>query len=236
MLKFIRGKGQQPTAERQKLQKDLFAFRKTVQHGFPNKPTAFAWDPSLRLMIIGTTSGAIKVFGRPGVEFYGQHSSESGENAVTKIVAIPNEGRIVSLCDDNSLHLWEINENSVVETKSLSLEGKLKKISAICLESSGEHLLLGAEGGNIYLLNLKTFAVPDNIIYQDVVMQNVPDDYKKNPGAVEAIAEQPGHPDNILIGYNRGLMVLWNKATPGAQQVKLLEIKFSEKSRAYGSM
>ncbi|XP_054013491.1 lethal(2) giant larvae protein homolog 1 isoform X5 [Hylaeus anthracinus] len=219
MLKFIRGKGQQPTAERQKLQKDLFAFRKTVQHGFPNKPTALAWDPSLRLMIIGTASGAIKVFGRPGVEFYGQHTIESGENAVTKIVALPNEGRVVSLCDDNSLHLWEINESSVVETKSLSLEGKLKKISAMCLESSGEHLLLGTEGGNIYLLNLKTFEMPDNIIYQDVVMQNVPDDYKKNPGAVEAIAEQPGHPDNILIGYNRGLMVLWNKATPGAQQL-----------------
>ncbi|XP_018338208.1 PREDICTED: lethal(2) giant larvae protein homolog 1 isoform X2 [Trachymyrmex septentrionalis] len=219
MLKFIRGKGQQPTAERQKLQKDLFAFRKTVQHGFPNKPTALAWDPSLRLMIIGTASGAIKVFGRPGVEFYGQHSVESGENAVTKIVALPNEGRVVSLCDDNSLHLWEINRNSVVETKTLSLEGKLKKISAMCLESSGEHLLLGTEGGNIYLLNLKTFVTPENIIYQDVVMQNVPEDYKKNPGAVEAIAEQPGHPDNILIGYNRGLMVLWNKATPGAQQL-----------------
>ncbi|XP_011053837.1 PREDICTED: lethal(2) giant larvae protein homolog 1 isoform X4 [Acromyrmex echinatior] len=191
----------------------------TVQHGFPNKPTALAWDPSLRLMIIGTASGAIKVFGRPGVEFYGQHSVESGENAVTKIVALPNEGRVVSLCDDNSLHLWEINRSSVVETKTLSLEGKLKKISAMCLESSGEHLLLGTEGGNIYLLNLKTFVTPENIIYQDVVMQNVPEDYKKNPGAVEAIAEQPGHPDNILIGYNRGLMVLWNKATPGAQQL-----------------
>ncbi|XP_012269374.2 lethal(2) giant larvae protein homolog 1 isoform X3 [Athalia rosae] len=218
MLKFIRGKGQQPTAERQKLQKDLFAFRKTIQHGFPNKPTAFAWDPSLRLMIIGTASGAIKVFGRPGVEFYGQHTTESGENAVTKIIALPNEGRVVSLCDDNSLHLWEINESSLVETKSLSLEGKLKKISAMCLESNGDHLLLGTEGGNIYLLNLKTFTMSDNIIYQDVVMQNVPEDYKINPGAVEAIAEQPGHPDNILIGYNRGLMVLWNKATPGAQQ------------------
>ncbi|XP_072742817.1 lethal(2) giant larvae protein homolog 1 isoform X5 [Anoplolepis gracilipes] len=219
MLKFIRGKGQQPTVERQKLQKDLFAFRKTVQHGFPNKPTALAWDPSLRVMIIGTASGAIKVFGRPGVEFYGQHSVESGENAVTKIIPLPKEGRLVSLCDDNSLHLWEINECSIVETKSLSLEGKLKKISAICLESSGKHLLLGTEGGNIYLLNFETFVMPDNIIYQDVVMQNVPEDYKKNPGAVEAIAEQPGHPDNILIGYNRGLMVLWNKATPGAQQL-----------------
>lgn len=28
MLKFIRGKGQQPSAERQKLQNELFAFRK----------------------------------------------------------------------------------------------------------------------------------------------------------------------------------------------------------------
>ncbi|XP_051174479.1 lethal(2) giant larvae protein homolog 1 isoform X1 [Leptopilina boulardi] len=220
MLKFIRGKGQQPTAERQKLQKDLFGFRKTLEHGFPNKPTALAWDSSLRLMIIGTASGAIKVFGRPGVEFYGHHKNESGEkNAVTKIIALPNEGRLVSLCDENSLHLWEINNNSVVETTSLCLEGKLKKISAICLESTNEHLLLGTEGGNIYLLKLKTFTISETMIYQDVVMQNVPADYKINPGAVEAIAEQPGHPDNILIGYNRGLMVLWNKATPGAQQL-----------------
>lgn len=54
------------------------------------------------------------------------------------------------------------------------------------------------------------------------LLHSVPEDYKKNPGAVEAIAEQPGHPDNILIGYNRGLMVLWNKATPGAQQVSFV--------------
>ncbi|XP_076225402.1 LLGL domain-containing protein l(2)gl isoform X7 [Nomia melanderi] len=215
MLKFIRGKGQQPTAERQKLHKDLFAFQKTLQHGFPNNPTALAWDPILRLMMIGTASGAIKVFGRPGVEFYGQHV-ETGERAIKKIVAVPNEGRLVTLLD-KSVHMWEIDESSIIETQSFSLEGKFK-VSAMCLESSGENLLLGTEGGNIYLLNMKTFTTSDNIIYQEVVIQNVPNDYKKNPRAVEAIAEQPGHPDNILIGYNRGLMVLWNKATPGAQQ------------------
>ncbi|XP_015429859.1 PREDICTED: lethal(2) giant larvae protein homolog 1 isoform X2 [Dufourea novaeangliae] len=216
MLKFIRGKGQQPTAERQKLHKDLFAFQKTLQHGFPNNPTALAWDPILRLMMIGTASGAIKVFGRPGVEFYGQHV-DSGERAIRKIVAVPNEGRLVTLLD-KSVHMWEIDESSIIETQSFSLEGKFK-VSAMCLESSGENLLLGTEAGNIYLLNMKTFTTSDNIIYQEVVMQNVPNDYKKNPGAVEAIAEQPGDPDNILIGYNRGLMVLWNKATPGAQQL-----------------
>nr|XP_018912290.1 PREDICTED: protein lethal(2) giant larvae-like [Bemisia tabaci] len=209
MLKFItKGKAPQPTAEQQRLQKDLFAYRKTIQHGFPNKPTGLAWDPGLSLVAIGTTTGAIKVLGKPGVEFYGHHPSS--DHAVTKLVFIPNEGRLVSLCDDNSLHLWEINKTLLVEVKAQVLEGKLKKVSAIIVQSTKEHVLLGTEGGNIYLLKLPSFEVSDTVIFQDVVVQNVAETYKINPGAVEAIAEQPGDPDTILIGYNRGLMVLWN--------------------------
>ncbi|GLV32955.1 lethal (2) giant larvae [Carabus blaptoides fortunei] len=216
MFKFIRAKGPQHSAERQKLQKELFAFRKTLQHGFPHKPTSFAWDPVLRLICIGTATGAVKVFGQPGVEFYGQHQNQ--ESAVTRLVFLPGVGRVVSLCEDNSLHLWEINSSSLVEVKQHALEGKLKKISVICAEQSGKHLLLGTEGGNIYLLDVQTFNISTDIIYQDVVMQNVPEDYKLNPGAVEVIAEQPGQPNTILIGYNRGLMVLWNRTDNTAAQ------------------
>ncbi|XP_076275605.1 LLGL domain-containing protein l(2)gl isoform X3 [Rhynchophorus ferrugineus] len=180
----------------------------TLQHGFPHKPSALAWDPSLRLICIGTATGAIKVLGQPGVEFYGQHQNPI---AVTKVIFLPGKGQVVSLQDDNSLHLWEVNKSSLVEVKSQALEGKLKTISTACLESSGKHLLLGTEGGNIYLLDLSTFTMTPDIIYQDVVMQNVPQNYKLNPGAVESIIEQPDQPNNILIGYNRGLVVLWNK-------------------------
>lgn len=48
---------------------------------------------------------------------------------------------------------------------------RLKQISSICLESSCENLLLGTEGGNIFFIDLSTFELSDNIIYQDVVMQ-----------------------------------------------------------------
>ncbi|KAL0892808.1 hypothetical protein ABMA27_014503 [Loxostege sticticalis] len=209
MLKFIRGKGQQPSAERQKLQNELFAFRKTVQHGFPHRASALAWDPLLRLAALGTATGALKVYGRPGVELYGQHTNP--DSAVTQIHFIPGTGRLIALCDDNSLHLWEINEKSLVELKAHTFEGKNKKISSLCVESTGKNLLLGTEGGNIYAIDLNAFTVNEDVIYQDVVMQNCPEDFKVNPGAVESVCEHPKVPSRLLIGYNRGLVVLWDR-------------------------
>lgn len=107
-------------------------------------------------------------FGEPGVEFYGQHHAEAGVNS---ILFVPNQGRLVTRCGDNSLHLWEITEGGLNEVESHVLVGKLKSISAVCMESSGELLLLGTEGGNVYFINLKTFCMLDTIIYLDIVMQ-----------------------------------------------------------------
>lgn len=53
-------------------------------------------------------------------------------------------------------------------------------------------------------------------------LNSVAEDFKVNPGAIEAISEQPGNPDNILIGYSRGLIVLWNRKFMSATQVFIL--------------
>nr|CAG4638231.1 EOG090X00I4 [Cyclestheria hislopi] len=218
MLKFIRGKGSHPSAERLQIQKELFQFQKTVQHGFPSKPSALAWDSHLRLLSIATKTGIVKVFGQPGVEFYGQHEKEVN---VSRLLFIPGKGRIISLCDDNSLHLWDTvtgNRPSLKCIKSQFMEGKLKKISTCSLEGGGEHLLIGTENGNIYVMDLSSFEVTDSVIYLDVVMQNVTEDFKVNPGAVEVVIEDPNNSDRILIGYTRGLLVLWNRKTLSADQ------------------
>jgi len=95
---------------------------------------------------------------------------------------------------------------------------KLKTISACCLTSTSEQLLIGTEGGNIHMLDTNSFKLSEQIIYQDVVMQNVPDDFKVNPGAVEAICQSPTEPNKFLIGYNRGLIVLWDNKESNAEQ------------------
>lgn len=59
---------------------------------------------------------------------------------------------------------------SVISEKNVFCS-KLKSISACSLTIDAEHLLMGTEGGNIHLLDVKTFQLIEPIIYQDVVMQ-----------------------------------------------------------------
>lgn len=218
MLKFITKKSQHVSAERLKVQKELFAFNKTACHGFPHCPSALAWDPFLELFAIGTKTGSLRVYGAPGVEYVVEHDASS---PVVELHFVPKQGRLISLLENNTLHLWEINikgEDSVLEhVESCTIDAKLR-IFACSVQSSGEHLYLGTEGGNIHLLDIRSFQMTDTIIYQDLVTQNVPEDYKINPGGVEAIAEHPSDPNKMVIGYSRGLMVLWDNQTLNADQ------------------
>ena len=81
----------------------------------------------------------------------------------------------------------------------------------MCVDSINRRILLGTEGGNVYLLNLWNFKIDESIIFQDLVMKNSPEDFKVNPGAAETILLHPGDNDQILLGYARGLIVLWNR-------------------------
>ena len=143
------------------------------------------------------------------MEFYGEH--DGGDVCPTQLTFIPGQGRLVSLTDDNFLHLWEINGLNLEEKKSAHLDGRLKKVSVMCMCPDGKALLLGTEGGNVYHLNLERFSITEDIIYQDIVMKGAPD-FKVNPGAVEALHTQPGDPNRLLIGYARGLIALWDRS------------------------
>ena len=98
------------------------------------------------------------------------------------------------------------------------MEGRLKQISHLLPDMTNKKILLGTEGGNIYTLNLSNFSIEDNIIYQDIVIQKSTDEVKVNRGAVEALVLHPLHPEKVLIGYARGLIVLWNRDSATAEK------------------
>ena len=123
------------------------------------------------------------------------------------------QGRLITQSSDNSLQLWQIDGSTITMKHSVCLEGRLKTISCLCLEKNKKRLLVGTEGGNIYQLAVHSFTFEDEIIYQDVLMRNVPDNFKLNPGAVEALIEHPGLASVLVVGYTRGLVLVWDRNT-----------------------
>ncbi|XP_076808161.1 lethal(2) giant larvae protein homolog 1-like isoform X1 [Clavelina lepadiformis] len=213
-------KGTHLDPQREKIKEELYTFKKTVEHGFPHHPCAFAYDPILKLMAIGTKTGAIKVFGGPGIEFTGIHPDV---NQVLQLHFLHGEGRLVSILDDNTMHLWELSAvkddnrgaQELVEIGASQLSGRpgVNQITVVAVCSTNKLMWVGTEGGSIYSLTLPEFEPIDNsIIHQDQVMQSIPDSYKtgKALGPVEAFAEHPTDSTLMLVGYSRGLAVLWN--------------------------
>lgn len=87
------------------LKSNHFSLAQVARHGFPENPTAFAFDPVQKLACIGTKSGALKIFGRPGVDVWVQHKPEY---PVTHIKFIVNQGAIITVTADESIHLWSL--------------------------------------------------------------------------------------------------------------------------------
>ncbi|KAA0199107.1 Syntaxin-binding protein 5 protein [Fasciolopsis buskii] len=65
-----------------------FQVGKIAIHGFPHQPTCMAFDPVQKTIAIGTKTGVIRIFGRPGVDYIVSHPSSS---AVTEIHFLVNE-------------------------------------------------------------------------------------------------------------------------------------------------
>ncbi|KAM8825583.1 lethal(2) giant larvae protein homolog 1 [Synchiropus picturatus] len=238
MMKFrFRRQGTDP--QREKIKQELFSFNKTVEHGFPHQPSALAFDQKLQLMAIGTKSGAIKVYGAPGVEFTGLHKSTT---AVMQIHFLPGQGRLLSLLDDNTIHLWELAWREVAGVKtegalclqevgSYSLPGRpgiescsTTRVTVLLLLLSCDLLCIGTEGGGVYFLDLPHLTLKENqTLLQDQVTPSLPDDYRcgKSLGPVESLQEHPQQPGKILVGYSRGLVLLWDLSSRQAVQLFL---------------
>uniref|UniRef100_A0A8C2G4P0 LLGL scribble cell polarity complex component 1 n=1 Tax=Cyprinus carpio TaxID=7962 RepID=A0A8C2G4P0_CYPCA len=154
------------------------SFTQTVEHGFPNQPSALAYDPKLQLMAIGTKSGAIKMY--PFRSVFGELSSVCSDLGFS-----PNRSAVGRDYKENTSSQCSLVQRS----------------AWICHQSVGFLNLLNKI--LLFVMSFTCLIIP---------LFSIPEEYKcgKSLGPVESLQQHPQDSDKILIGYSRGLVVLWD--------------------------
>ncbi|XP_017331857.1 syntaxin-binding protein 5 isoform X3 [Ictalurus punctatus] len=184
------------------LQSEHFQLCKTVRHGFPYQPSAMAFDPVQKILAIGTQTGALRLFGRAGVECYCQHESGS---AVIQLQFLINEGALVSGLADDSIHLWNLRQK--IPAVLHSLKFTRERITFCHLPFQSKWLYIGTERGNIHIVNVESFTLSGYVIMWNKAIEL---SSKTHPGPVVHISDNPMDEGKLLIGFECGIVVLWD--------------------------
>uniref|UniRef100_A0A4W5PQW6 Uncharacterized protein n=1 Tax=Hucho hucho TaxID=62062 RepID=A0A4W5PQW6_9TELE len=152
---------------------------------------------------LGIVPGDLKlVFGRPGVECYCQH--ESGA-AVISLQFLINEGALVSALADDSVHLWNLRQKRPAILHSLKFNRE--RITFVHLPFQSKWLYIGTEKGNIHIVNVESFTLSGYVIMWNKAIEL---SSKAHPGPVVHISDNPMDEGKLIIGYESGIVVLWD--------------------------
>lgn len=184
------------------LHSEHFQLCKTVRHGFPYQPSALAFDPVQKILAIGTQTGALRLFGRPGVECYCQHDSLA---AVIQLQFLVNEGALVSALADDTLHLWNLRQKRPAILHSLKFSRE--RITFCHLPFQSKWLYVGTEKGNIHIVNVESFTLSGYVIMWNKAIEL---SSKSHPGPIVHISDNPMDEGKLLIGFESGTVVLWD--------------------------
>ncbi|XP_036405198.1 syntaxin-binding protein 5a isoform X8 [Megalops cyprinoides] len=184
------------------LQSEHFQLCKTVRHGFPYQPSSMAFDPVQKILAIGTQNGALRLFGRPGVECYCQHDSGA---AVIQLQFLINEGALVSALADDSVHLWNLRQKRPAILHSLKFNRE--RITFCHLPFQSKWLYVGTERGNIHIVNVESFTLSGYVIMWNKAIEL---SSKAHPGPVVHISDNPMDEGKLIIGFESGIVVLWD--------------------------
>lgn len=186
----------------ERLRPSNFELLQLGRYGFPAQPTAVAYDPVQRLIAIGNKTGSLRILGRPGVDVHVQHVSRA---AVIQLHFLPNEGQLMSVCADDSIHLWSIKTRPPGIMQSLKFQRE--RITHCHLPLQSKWLYIGTERGNVHVANLDTFELSGYVINWNKAIEL---SRKTHPGCIVHLSDCPCDPNKLLIGYETGTLVLWD--------------------------
>ncbi|XGW20952.1 hypothetical protein V3C99_004147 [Haemonchus contortus] len=189
----------------EKVQPENCCFSKVVRHGLPDDARCLAYDPVQRLLAIGSGHGVVRVIGDVGVDFALKHETDHAVNHVQFLI---NEGRLVTACSNDIIHLWDYRQKVPEIIRSVQLNKEA--VTCIHLPMSSKWLYVGTDKGNVYFVCIATFQLSPYIINWNKAIDL---SCRVHPGSVRQIGVSPVEPGKILIAFDKGILVQWNLAT-----------------------
>ncbi|XP_071492049.1 syntaxin-binding protein 5-like [Diadema antillarum] len=148
-------------------------------------------------------------FGRPGVDCHVRHDSDT---AVLQLMFLVNEGALVSVCADDSLHLWNLRQKRPAILHSLKFNRE--RITYCDLPFQSKWLYIGTERGNVHVVNIESFVLSGYVINWNKAIEL---SRKTHPGPVVHLSDNPIDGNKLLIGFETGAVVLWDLKARAAE-------------------
>ncbi|KAI3387080.1 hypothetical protein SNEBB_003512 [Seison nebaliae] len=204
--------------------RDYFSYSPLLYRGFFASPTCFAYDPILKLIIIGNRHGVLRVYGSANLQF----SATTSEGKIISIWPLNGTGYFMIDTENGMLEAWhlaKVDENEY----QLKLDGKmpieLDGSNVNCGYCSNEirknlfHLYLGTKKGNIYQLPIEINNNNNNNNNNEkeeslVILANEMENrYMVNDvrfGSCQSIELNPIDPKRLLISYQFGYLLTYD--------------------------
>ncbi|CAG9815268.1 unnamed protein product [Phaedon cochleariae] len=128
-----------------------------------------------------------------------------GSAAVLHLQFLVNEGALISATADDTLHLWNFRQKVPQIVQSLKFQKE--KITVMNLPMQSKWLYVGTERGNVHVVQIENFHLSGYIINWNKTIEV---SRKTHPGAIAHLSDNPLDASKLLIGYESGLVVLWD--------------------------
>ncbi|KAK7471573.1 hypothetical protein BaRGS_00035801 [Batillaria attramentaria] len=147
--------------------------------------------------------------GRPGVDI---HCTHDGDVAIFQVLFLINEGALVTVCSDDSLHLWNYRQKKpeIVHT----LKFQRERITYCHLPFQSKWLYIGTERGNVHVVNIESFLLSGYVINWNKAIELC---RKTHPGPVVHLSDNPIDSNKLLIGFEAGAIVMWDLRSKSAE-------------------
>ena len=180
-----------------------------VKPGFLHQPTSIAFDPVQRLIALGNRSGFIRILGwgpsgTSSIDCHARHPN--APVAVTQMLFIVNEGNLITMCTDDTIHLWNIKLKTGPEVMQ-TLKFQKERITYAHLPFQSKWLYIGTERGNVHVANIDSFCLSGYVINWNKIIEL---SQRNHPGSIVHISDCPIDPNKLLIGFESGQITLWD--------------------------